>query len=179
MLGIGAKSGRILGPNVGVFGFRSDPRCYRLVFVFCGGFFLAQIGLFFPQKQGKARGRRRRALSPSLLGALGDAVTPMAALWDGDNVGRALLGRVLGCALPEEGVPLAVGLTDGTGSVVLSVYNAAPGWGLAVGDAAAVGQPHIRRHHIQHQGKVGHRGGNWEGLGGTGRDWEGVMGHWG
>uniref|UniRef100_A0A8C3LZU1 Uncharacterized protein n=1 Tax=Chrysolophus pictus TaxID=9089 RepID=A0A8C3LZU1_CHRPC len=55
---------------------------------------------------GKARGRRRRALSPSLLGALGDAVTPMAALWDGDNVGRALLGRVLGCVLPEERVPI-------------------------------------------------------------------------
>lgn len=102
----------------------------------------------------KARGRRRRALSPSLLGALGDTVTPMAALWDGDNAGRALLGRVLGCVLPEGGVPIAVGLSDGTGAVVLSVYNAAPGWGLAVGDAVAVGQPHVRRHHIQHQGKT-------------------------
>lgn len=102
----------------------------------------------------KSRARRRRALSPSLLGSLGDTVTPMGSLWDGDNKGRALLGRVLGCVLPEEGVPIAVGLCDGTGSVLLTVYNAAPRWGLAVGDAVAVGQPHIRRHHIQHQGKT-------------------------
>lgn len=86
----------------------------------------------------KARGRRRRALSPSLLGALGDTVTPMAALWDGDNAGRALLGRVLGCVLPEGGVPIAVGLSDGTGAVVLSVHPLAP---PPLGDPSDLPQP--------------------------------------
>ena len=100
------------GSNWAPFGSFGAKRCHLgwdsppFLPLFSISSFLAPNSAVLTPNQSKARGRRRRALSPSLLGALGDTVTPMAALWDGDNAGRALLGRVLGCVLPEGGVPM-------------------------------------------------------------------------
>uniref|UniRef100_A0A672UR55 Uncharacterized protein n=1 Tax=Strigops habroptila TaxID=2489341 RepID=A0A672UR55_STRHB len=53
----------------------------------------------------------------------------------------------------------AVGLADGAGGVAaLTVYNAAPDWGVAVGDAVAVPRPCLKHHVHQHHGQV--RGGD-------------------
>ncbi|XP_065601900.1 LOW QUALITY PROTEIN: tetratricopeptide repeat protein 5, partial [Cyrtonyx montezumae] len=96
----------------------------------------------------RGRGRRRRALSPSLLGALGalgapgaagDAVTPLGSLRDGANSATAAMGRVLACVLPHERVPIAVGLSDCSGAVALS---------------GAEDGPTVGALHIVHQGKT-------------------------
>ncbi|XP_068777819.1 tetratricopeptide repeat protein 5 [Struthio camelus] len=111
--------------------------------------------------RGKVGARRLRgllaALPPALLGPLGrpggPAPTPLAGLRPGPNPGRALLGRVLFSLTPHERVPFTLGLADGAGAAVaVSVYNAEPGWGVLVGDAVAVPEPHLCHHHVQHQG---------------------------
>ncbi|XP_064359388.1 tetratricopeptide repeat protein 5-like [Dromaius novaehollandiae] len=112
--------------------------------------------------RGKVGGRRLRGLlaplPPALLGPLGrpggPSPAPVAALRPGPNPGRALLGRVLFSLTPHERVPFTLGLADGAGTAVaVCVYNAAPGWGVLVGDAVAVPEPHLRQHHVQHQGQ--------------------------
>ncbi|XP_074787139.1 LOW QUALITY PROTEIN: tetratricopeptide repeat protein 5 [Athene noctua] len=113
--------------------------------------------------RGKVRGKRRRGLEgpvpPSLLGPLGGPggprPCPLPALRPGPNPRRVLLGRVLFSLSPEERVPYAVGLAEPSGAVAaVTVYNAAPGWGVLVGDALAVPDPHLCHHHLQHQGKT-------------------------
>ncbi|KAM6188362.1 tetratricopeptide repeat protein 5 [Sarcoramphus papa] len=113
--------------------------------------------------RGKLRGKRRRGLEgpvpPTLLGPLGGPggprPSPLLSLRPGPNPRRALLGRVLFSLTPEERVPYTVGLADGTGAVAaVTVYNAAPGWGVLVGDALAVPDPHLCHHHLQYQGKT-------------------------
>uniref|UniRef100_A0A8B9NEC7 Tetratricopeptide repeat protein 5 OB fold domain-containing protein n=1 Tax=Accipiter nisus TaxID=211598 RepID=A0A8B9NEC7_9AVES len=110
--------------------------------------------------RGKLRGKRRRGLEgplpPSLLGPLGRGLrpSPLAALQPGPNPQRVLLGRVLFTLTPPEGVPYAVGVADGAGSAAaLTIYNAAPGWGVLVGDGLAVPEPRLCLHQHQWQGK--------------------------
>ncbi|XP_074428024.1 tetratricopeptide repeat protein 5 isoform X2 [Larus michahellis] len=124
---------------------------------------------------GNLRGKRRRGLSgplpPSLLGPLGGVAeagggvaqggvsplrpSPIPALRPGPNPHRVLLGRVLFTLVPPGGVPYAVGLRDGGGAVAaVTVYNAAPAWGLAVGDALALPEPLLRQHQLCHQGQT-------------------------
>ncbi|KAM9251670.1 tetratricopeptide repeat protein 5 [Cariama cristata] len=113
--------------------------------------------------RGKLRGKRRRGLEgpipPSVLGPLGapggPRPSPLSALRPGPNPHRVLLGRVLFSLSPEERVPYAVGLADGAGGVAaVTIYNAAPNWGLLVGDGLGVPDPHLCQHHLQHQGKT-------------------------
>uniref|UniRef100_A0A8U7NMQ6 Tetratricopeptide repeat domain 5 n=1 Tax=Corvus moneduloides TaxID=1196302 RepID=A0A8U7NMQ6_CORMO len=111
--------------------------------------------------RGKLRGKRRRGLAGPvplpLLGPLagGPRPSPIAALRPGPNPQRVLLGRVLFSLAPPGGVPYAVGLQDGGGAVAaVSVYNAAPAWGVTVGDALAVPDPVLTQHQHQHQGQV-------------------------
>ncbi|KAM9584652.1 tetratricopeptide repeat protein 5 [Morphnus guianensis] len=111
--------------------------------------------------RGKLRGKRRRGLEgplpPSLLGPLGRGLrpSPLAALQPGPNPQRVLLGRVLFTLTPPEGVPYAVGVADGAGSAAaLTIYNAAPGWGVLVGDGLAVAEPRLCHHLHQWQGKT-------------------------
>ncbi|XP_031953612.1 tetratricopeptide repeat protein 5 isoform X2 [Corvus moneduloides] len=111
--------------------------------------------------RGKLRGKRRRGLAGPvplpLLGPLagGPRPSPIAALRPGPNPQRVLLGRVLFSLAPPGGVPYAVGLQDGGGAVAaVSVYNAAPAWGVTVGDALAVPDPVLTQHQHQHQGQT-------------------------
>ncbi|XP_054664493.1 tetratricopeptide repeat protein 5 [Grus americana] len=112
--------------------------------------------------RGKLRGKRRRGLegpvSPAHLGSLagpgGPRPSSILSLRPGPNPRRVLLGRVIFSLTPEDGVPYTVGVADGTGAVAaVTVYNAAPSWGVLVGDALAVPDPHLCLHQHQHQGK--------------------------
>ncbi|XP_071885812.1 tetratricopeptide repeat protein 5 isoform X2 [Anas platyrhynchos] len=109
--------------------------------------------------RGKVRGKRLRgllgSLPPSLLGPLGGVPTLLGSLRFGANPGRALLGRVLFSLTPDEGVPLTLGVADGAGAVAaVSVFNAAPNWGVLVGDALGLPEPRLRQQLVQHQGKT-------------------------
>ncbi|XP_064331554.1 LOW QUALITY PROTEIN: tetratricopeptide repeat protein 5 [Phalacrocorax carbo] len=113
--------------------------------------------------RGKLRGKRRRGLQgplpPSLLGPLGGPggprPSPLAALRPGPNPRRALLARVIFSLTPEGGRALVMGVADGAGGVAaVTVYNAAPDWGVLVGDALALPEPILRQHHVAHQGKT-------------------------
>uniref|UniRef100_A0A672UTW5 Tetratricopeptide repeat protein 5 OB fold domain-containing protein n=1 Tax=Strigops habroptila TaxID=2489341 RepID=A0A672UTW5_STRHB len=114
-----------------------------------------------PPPRGKRRRSRAEPAEPPPcsppLPALSPA--PLSELRPGPNPRRALIGRVLFTCSPEGRVPYAVGLADGAGGVAaLTVYNAAPDWGVAVGDAVAVPRPCLKHHVHQHHGQV--RGGD-------------------
>ncbi|KAM7026428.1 LOW QUALITY PROTEIN: tetratricopeptide repeat protein 5 [Acridotheres tristis] len=113
--------------------------------------------------RGKLRGKRRRGLAGPvplpLLGPLGGAggprPSPISALRPGPNPQRVVLGRVLFSLAPPGGVPYTVGLQDGGGAVAaVTVYNAAPAWGVTVGDALGVPDPLLTQHQHQHQGQT-------------------------
>ncbi|NXB68549.1 TTC5 protein, partial [Struthidea cinerea] len=113
--------------------------------------------------RGKLRGKRRRGLAGPvplpllgpLAGAGGPRPSPITALRPGPNPQRVLLGRVLFSLAPPGGVPYAVGLQDGGGAVAaVTVYNAAPAWGVTVGDALGVPDPVLTQHQHQHQGQT-------------------------
>nr|XP_041568795.1 tetratricopeptide repeat protein 5 isoform X7 [Taeniopygia guttata] len=115
------------------------------------------------ESRGKLRGKRRRGVAGPvplpLLGPLGGAggprPSPIAALRPGPNPHRVVLGRVLFSTAPPGGVPYTVGLQDGGGAVAaVTVYNAAPTWGVTVGDAVGVAEPELTNHLVQHQGQM-------------------------
>ncbi|XP_072777400.1 tetratricopeptide repeat protein 5 [Taeniopygia guttata] len=115
------------------------------------------------ESRGKLRGKRRRGVAGPvplpLLGPLGGAggprPSPIAALRPGPNPHRVVLGRVLFSTAPPGGVPYTVGLQDGGGAVAaVTVYNAAPTWGVTVGDAVGVAEPELTNHLVQHQGQT-------------------------
>ncbi|XP_037982568.1 tetratricopeptide repeat protein 5 [Motacilla alba alba] len=115
------------------------------------------------ETKGKLRGKRRRGLAGPvplpLLGPLGGAggprPSPIAALRPGPNPQRVVLGRALFTLAPPGGVPYTVGLQDGGGAVAaVTVYNSAPSWGVAVGDAVGVAEPLLTQHLHQHQGQT-------------------------
>ncbi|KAM8985903.1 tetratricopeptide repeat protein 5 [Ara ararauna] len=58
--------------------------------------------------------------------------------------------------LPGGACPIsAIGLADGAGGVAaVTVYNAAPDWGVSVGDVIAVPRPCLKHHLHQHQGQT-------------------------
>lgn len=110
-----------------------------------------------PPPRGKRRRSRAEPAEPPPcsppLPALSPA--PLSELRPGPNPRRALIGRVLFTCSPEGRVPYAVGLADGAGGVAaLTVYNAAPDWGVAVGDAVAVPRPCLKHHVHQHHGQT-------------------------
>ncbi|KAM9510376.1 LOW QUALITY PROTEIN: tetratricopeptide repeat protein 5 [Guaruba guarouba] len=107
------------------------------------------------------RGKRRRSRpepppgppSPPPLPSL--SPSPLSDLQAGPNPRRALIGRVLFTCSPEGRVPYAIGLADGAGGVAaVTVYNAAPDWGVSVGDVIAVPRPCLKHHLHQHQGQT-------------------------
>ncbi|XP_060111564.1 LOW QUALITY PROTEIN: tetratricopeptide repeat protein 5-like [Heteronotia binoei] len=125
------------------------------------------------ENKGKVKGKRLQSmlgsLRPSQLGPCGDGryqgpsgqkvelkQRPLNTLRAGVNPGTVVLGKVLFSLTTEEKVPFTFGLTDSAeGSCfAVTVYNMAQSWGVLIGDSVAIPEPHLRHHHIQHQGKT-------------------------
>ncbi|XP_071657484.1 geranylgeranyl transferase type-2 subunit alpha isoform X2 [Patagioenas fasciata] len=105
----------------------------------------------------RPRAGRSRRRGPELGGASGGGGTSdgLHPLRPGANPGQALSGRVLFSLSPPERVPLALGVAVGGGAVaVVTVYNAAPEWGVGVGEGLSVPNPHLTLHQHLHQGQV-------------------------
>ncbi|KAK2513905.1 hypothetical protein Q9966_015990 [Columba livia] len=105
----------------------------------------------------RPRGGRSRRRGPEVGGASGGsgASDGLHPLRPGANPGQALNGRVLFTLSPPERVPLALGVAVGGGAVaVVTVYNAAPEWGVGVGEGLSVPNPHLTLHQHLHQGQT-------------------------
>nr|XP_016850882.1 PREDICTED: tetratricopeptide repeat protein 5 [Anolis carolinensis] len=124
------------------------------------------------ENKGKVKGKKLQSmigsLRPSQLGPCGDGLyqgpsgqkveleqRPLSALRPGANSGTVVLGKVLFSLTTEEKVPFTFGLTDSFDGpcFAVTVYNMAQSWGVLIGDSVAIPEPHLRHHHIQHQGK--------------------------
>ncbi|XP_053217392.1 tetratricopeptide repeat protein 5 [Podarcis raffonei] len=124
------------------------------------------------ENKGKVKGKKLQSMLGSLrtsqLGPCGDGryqgpsgqkvqleQRPLGTLRPGVNSGVVVLGKVLFSLTTEEKVPFTFGLTDSTEGpcFAVTVYNMAQSWGVLIGDSVAIPEPHLRHHHIQHQGK--------------------------
>ncbi|XP_075768089.1 tetratricopeptide repeat protein 5 [Pelodiscus sinensis] len=121
--------------------------------------------------KGKVKGKKLQSmlgsLGPSQLGPCGDGRyqgssgqkvalehRPLSALQPGVNTGVVVLGRVVFSLTTDEKVPFTFGLADSTGPCfAVTVYNMVQSWGVLIGDSVAIPEPHLRHHHVQHQGK--------------------------
>ncbi|XP_074838809.1 tetratricopeptide repeat protein 5 [Carettochelys insculpta] len=123
------------------------------------------------ENKGKVRGKKLQSmlgsLRPSQLGPCGDGRyqgssgqkvvlehRPLSALQPGVNTGAVVLGRVVFSLTTDEKVPFTFGLADSEGPCfAVTVYNMVQSWGVLIGDSVAIPEPHLQRHHVQHQGK--------------------------
>ncbi|XP_053118675.1 tetratricopeptide repeat protein 5 isoform X2 [Hemicordylus capensis] len=124
------------------------------------------------ENKGKVKGKKLQSmlgnLRPTHLGPCGDGHYQgpsgqkvelehrlLSALRPGVNTGAVVLGKVLFSITTEEKVPFTFGLTDSPEGpcFAVTVYNMAQSWGVLIGDSVAIPEPHLRHHHIQHQGK--------------------------
>uniref|UniRef100_A0A8D0G5M5 Tetratricopeptide repeat domain 5 n=1 Tax=Sphenodon punctatus TaxID=8508 RepID=A0A8D0G5M5_SPHPU len=124
------------------------------------------------ENKGKVKGKKLQSmlgsLRPSQLGPCGDGsyqgplgqkvaleLRPLSTLQPGVNPGAVVLGKVLFSLTTEEKVPFTFGLVDASEGpcFAVTVYNMAQSWGVLIGDSVAIPEPHLRHHHIQHQGK--------------------------
>ncbi|XP_050773838.1 tetratricopeptide repeat protein 5-like isoform X2 [Gopherus flavomarginatus] len=107
------------------------------------------------------------SLRPSHLGPCGDGRYQgssghkvalehrlLSALQPGVNTGAVVLGRVVFSLTMDEKVPFTFGLVDSKGPCfAVTVYNMVQSWGVLIGDSLAIPEPHLRHHHVQHEGK--------------------------
>ncbi|XP_030395423.1 tetratricopeptide repeat protein 5-like isoform X1 [Gopherus evgoodei] len=132
--------------------------------------FLEQLTSLLENK-GKVKVKKLQSmlgsLRPSHLGPCGDGRYQgssghkvalehrlLSALQPGVNTGAVVLGRVVFSLTTDEKVPFTFGLVDSKGPCfAVTVYNMVQSWGVLIGDSVAIPEPHLRHHHVQHEGK--------------------------
>uniref|UniRef100_A0A8C4YCU7 Tetratricopeptide repeat protein 5 OB fold domain-containing protein n=1 Tax=Gopherus evgoodei TaxID=1825980 RepID=A0A8C4YCU7_9SAUR len=107
------------------------------------------------------------SLHPSHLGPCGDGRYQgssgqkvalehrlLSTLQPGVNTGAVVLGRVVFSLTTDEKVLFTFGPVDSKGPCfAVTVYNMVQSWGVLIDDSVALPEPHLRHHHVQHQGK--------------------------